>query len=186
MRIKPIKWAGLACLTLFLAACAAKEQRSELSAGASNSEPDRQVSQTEQAASESTQQATPWYENKTTQELNAEAEQRGFYPAVFFSLNQYNLSEEARRKLRANVEFLQQNPSLRLTIEGHCDERGSDDYNLYLGEERANSAADYLMALGIHPDRLRTISYGEARPVCTQSTNECWARNRRDQLVLGP
>ena len=72
------------------------------------------------------------------------------------------------------------------TIEGHCDERGTNEYNLALGERRANAAQSYLVSLGVGQARLRTLSYGEERPVCTESTEGCWQRNRRAHFVIQP
>jgi peptidoglycan-associated lipoprotein len=129
-------------------------------------------------------QESPWWENKSLVELNSEAERRGFQPNVYFEFDQSDLTDDARQKLQANARFLQENPNLGFTIEGHCDERGTNDYNLALGDRRANTAGDYLVGLGISHSRYRTISYGEERPVCTESTEACWARNRRAYFVL--
>ena len=71
-----------------------------------------------------------------------------------------------------------------VTIEGHADERGTNEYNLALGERRANAVSDYLGSLGVAGDRLRTISYGEERPVCTESDESCWSQNRRAHMVI--
>lgn len=128
---------------------------------------------------------TPWWENADLRELNAEAERRGFHPNVYFEFDQSSLTDDARQKLSDNARFLKENPALMATIEGHCDERGTNEYNLALGERRANSAMDYMVSLNVGADRFRTISYGEERPVCTESTESCWARNRRAYFVLG-
>lgn len=123
-------------------------------------------------------------DSEDMREVNAEAAKQGFHPDVYFAFDQSNLREEAREKLSSNARWLRQYPEFVLRIEGHCDERGTNEYNLALGERRANTAKDYLVSLGIDADRLNTISYGEERPVCTESDEACWQRNRRAHLVI--
>lgn len=103
---------------------------------------------------------------------------------IYFDFDRYDLRPEAREILRANARALQQYPRWNVTIEGHCDERGTDDYNLALGDRRASAAKEFLVSQGISPERMSTISYGEERPVCATSTEDCWARNRRADFVL--
>lgn len=103
---------------------------------------------------------------------------------IFFDFDQYTLSPQARQTLTANAEYLKANPRVNIQIEGHCDERGSDEYNLALGERRARAARDYLLSLGIAGDRLTTISYGEERPLDPASTEAAWAKNRRAEFVV--
>lgn len=103
---------------------------------------------------------------------------------VFFSFDSFLLSEEARRILERNAEWLRSHPEAQVVIEGHCDERGTVEYNLALGERRAQSAKDYLVNLGISADRLFTISYGKERPFVLGHTEEAWAQNRRAHFVL--
>ncbi len=129
-------------------------------------------------------QETPWWKNKTLVELNNEAERLGFSRSVYFELDQSDLTDEATQKLAANARFLKEHPELQVTIEGHCDERGTNEYNLALGDRRAHAAGDYLTSLGVSSRREKTISYGEERPVCTESTTACWARNRRAFFIL--
>jgi peptidoglycan-associated lipoprotein len=105
---------------------------------------------------------------------------------AYFAFDSYDLSSEARATLKANADWLKANPMARVQIEGHCDERGTNEYNMALGAKRAQAAMDYLTALGIPKDRLSTISYGEEVPVCKEQTEECWARNRRDRFVVTP
>lgn len=117
-------------------------------------------------------------------EVNREAERQGFDPNVYFAFDKSNLRPEARETLSANARWLRQHPEFVLRIEGHCDERGTNEYNLALGERRANATKDYLVSLGVDADRLQTISYGEERPVCTESTEACWQRNRRAHMLI--
>jgi peptidoglycan-associated lipoprotein len=103
---------------------------------------------------------------------------------VYFGFDRYDLTDESRATLKGNADWLKNNPALRIQIEGHCDERGTAEYNLALGAKRAQTARDYLVTLGISGDRLSTISYGEEIPVCTEQTEDCWAQNRRARFVL--
>ena len=93
-------------------------------------------------------------------------------------------NENARNVLNQIAAILKTNPSYSLDISGHCDERGTIEYNLALGERRARSAKKFLVALGIAGDRISTISYGEEKPVDTRSNEAAWAQNRRDEFLL--
>jgi peptidoglycan-associated lipoprotein len=105
---------------------------------------------------------------------------------IHFDFDRYDLRADARETLRANAQWMKDNPLARVEIEGHCDERGTNEYNLALGARRAQSARDYLVSLGIPAERLSTISYGEEIPVCRENTDECWQKNRRARLVIMP
>ena len=98
---------------------------------------------------------------------------------VFFAFDKYNLDADARAALEKQAAWLQRYPAVTIVVEGHADERGTREYNLALGERRANSARDYLIALGVDAGRVRTISYGEERPVALGSNDAAWAQNRR-------
>lgn len=98
---------------------------------------------------------------------------------VFFGYDRYDLSAEARTTLDQQAQWLAQYPNLSVTIEGHADERGTREYNLALGERRANSVRNYLVALGVSPVRISTISYGKERPAVPGSSETAWAQNRR-------
>jgi len=102
---------------------------------------------------------------------------------VFFEFNSSRLSSEARATLQRQAAWLKLYPATTATVEGHCDERGTREYNLALGARRANSAKDYLASLGIDPARVRTISYGKERPVALCSNESCWGQNRRSVMV---
>ena len=103
---------------------------------------------------------------------------------AFFDFDRYDLSSEARAVLQSNAEWLKSNASTRVDIEGHCDERGTNEYNLALGAKRAQAARDYLVSLGIAADRLSTTSYGEEIPVCQERSEDCWRQNRRARFVI--
>ena len=105
---------------------------------------------------------------------------------VYFDFDRYDLRADARATLKANGDWLKANPSARVEIEGHADERGTNEYNLALGAKRAQAAKDYLVTLGVSAGRLSTKSYGEEVPVCKEKTEECWQKNRRDRFVVIP
>jgi len=105
---------------------------------------------------------------------------------IYFDYDRYDLRADARATLKGNADWLKGNPSVRIEIEGHCDERGTNEYNLALGAKRAQAAKDYLVSLGITANRLSTISYGEEVPVCKEQNEECWQKNRRDRFVIVP
>lgn len=110
---------------------------------------------------------------------------------VHFGFDRFDLTNEARAVLDAQAEWLKQHIAIAVTVAGHADERGTREYNLALGERRAISVRNYLIALGIDPDRIRTVSYGKERPVDAGSREEAWAKNRRgvtqiDQSTLPP
>ena len=103
---------------------------------------------------------------------------------VFFGFDKYDLSGEARRTLELQSAWLKKYPQYKVVVEGHADERGTREYNLALGERRANSVKDYLVALGIDPSRVETISYGKERPVALGHDEESWSKNRRSVSVI--
>ena len=103
---------------------------------------------------------------------------------VFFGFDSYSIDAEDRATLDAQAAWLQQYPNVRVTIEGHADERGTREYNLGLGDRRANAARDYLQSRGIAPDRMTVISWGKERPVADGSYESAWAQNRRAVTVL--
>ncbi len=118
------------------------------------------------------------------QVVNEELRRRGFSPDVYFDYDESTLSDDTRDKLARNADLLKSNPQFSMTLEGHADERGTNEYNLALGERRAAAVRDYLGSLGISGDRMRTISYGEERPVCTQNEESCWSQNRRAHMII--
>ncbi|GAB5349859.1 peptidoglycan-associated lipoprotein Pal [Alteriqipengyuania sp. 357] len=103
---------------------------------------------------------------------------------IYFDTDRYNVDTADAAALQTQAAYLSQYPNITVTIEGHADERGTREYNLALGERRANSAKNYLVSLGIAANRIRTVSYGEERPVATASTQQAWAQNRRAVTVV--
>lgn len=103
---------------------------------------------------------------------------------AFFDYDQSSIRDDARTALDGNARALKERPSIRITIEGHCDERGSEKYNLALGDQRANAAKEYLVGLGIDAGRIDTVSYGKERNFCEEHNEECWQLNRRAHFVM--
>jgi peptidoglycan-associated lipoprotein len=102
---------------------------------------------------------------------------------IHFDFDKSNIKPEFETVLKSNADWIKGHGKTKVSIEGHCDERGSVEYNLALGDRRANSAKNYLTKLGVGADVLSTISYGKERPICTQHEESCWWQNRRDEFV---
>ena len=105
------------------------------------------------------------------------------FVTIYFDFDKSNIRDDARNGLKNNFDMLKSNPDMRVLIEGHCDERGTVEYNLALGERRARAAMEYLANLGISRDRMSIISYGKERPAVLGSNEDAWAKNRRDEFV---
>lgn len=103
---------------------------------------------------------------------------------TFYDYDAATLREDARTALAADAEWLKRHPAAKVVIEGHCDERGTDEYNLSLGDRRANAAKEYLQAMGIDEGRFKTVSYGRARPFCTDENETCYQENRRAHFLV--
>jgi peptidoglycan-associated lipoprotein len=117
-------------------------------------------------------------------QLNAQAHDQGWIRDVFFEYDSSNLSPDGQDALAVTASWLKQHPDYSLLIEGHCDERGTEQYNLALGDRRANIAREYLATLGVDDGKLRTVSYGEERPFIKGNLEGAWRQNRRAHLVL--
>jgi peptidoglycan-associated lipoprotein len=103
---------------------------------------------------------------------------------IYFDTDKFDIDAEDQAALRQQAQYLQQYPNVRATVEGHADERGTREYNLALGERRANAAKNYLVSLGVGADRISTVSYGKERPVALGSNEQAWARNRRAVTIV--
>jgi len=112
------------------------------------------------------------------------ANEQGPLSDIHFDYNDYSVRAQDGEILKSNADWMGKNSAARVQIEGHCDNRGSEEYNIALGAKRAQAAKDYLETLGVTADRMSTISYGKELPVCTEDTDECWAQNRRDHFVV--
>ncbi|NJL27949.1 MAG: peptidoglycan-associated lipoprotein Pal [Thermoanaerobaculia bacterium] len=116
--------------------------------------------------------------------INRHIESNGLLGSVYFDYDRYELRAEARTQLDRNASFIRQHPELVFRIEGHCDERGTEEYNLALGNRRAGAAKAHLTASGIPTEQLRTVSQGKMQPVCFESSEACWQKNRRVQFKV--
>lgn len=103
---------------------------------------------------------------------------------IFFDTDRYNIDSQDQVALQGQAQYLMQYPAVRATVEGHADERGTRDYNLALGERRANAAKNYLVSLGVDAGRITTVSYGKERPVALGSDEQSWAQNRRAVTIV--
>jgi peptidoglycan-associated lipoprotein len=108
----------------------------------------------------------------------------GYLKDAFFDYDKSDLRDDARSALSADAEWLKRYRSVQFLIEGHCDERGTSEYNLALGDRRANAVKEYLSSLGVDASRIKTVSYGKERPFCTQSSEDCWQQNRRGHFLI--
>ena len=105
---------------------------------------------------------------------------------VFFEFDKYDIRAEDAKTLDANATWLKSNAENLVLIEGHCDERGTNEYNLALGERRAKAAMNYLVSQGVQANRITIISYGEERPLCNEKNESCWSKNRRAHFLVKP
>ncbi len=103
---------------------------------------------------------------------------------IQFAFDKYDIRPEDAEILNANAGWMKENPDYVILVEGHCDERGTNDYNLALGERRAKATISHLVAQGVQADRMTLISYGKERPLCTERNEECWAKNRRAHFLV--
>jgi len=102
---------------------------------------------------------------------------------AYFDYDKADLRPDARTALSTTADFLKKNPSIKVTVEGHCDERGSTEYNLGLGDRRANAVKQYIVSLGVAADRVNVVSFGKEKPFCMESNEACWQQNRRGHFV---
>lgn len=112
------------------------------------------------------------------------SEQEGIFKDVFFDFDKYEVKETYQPAMKAIASWMTKNNGARLSVEGHCDERGTNEYNLALGDRRAKAVRDSLVALGVPSSKIDLISYGEEKPLCKEQSEECWAKNRRAHFVV--
>ncbi|MDA8432332.1 MAG: peptidoglycan-associated lipoprotein Pal [Nitrospiraceae bacterium] len=139
----------------------------------------------EKAPEKVTEQKTAAKESVTSMEKETTGmeETEGLFKDLLFDFDKYDVKDEYKPELKSIAEWMTKHAGAKLSIEGHCDERGTNEYNLALGDKRAKAVKDYLVSLGVPSDRLETISYGEEKPLCTEHTEDCWAKNRRAHFV---
>jgi peptidoglycan-associated lipoprotein len=186
------RWAFLVFfLVIFVAFLAPSCAKKELTSEPTMSEEEaRRQAEEEARQRELERQAAIREESLKEDELRAEGERMQSAREMFenedvlFEFDIASLTAEAQEILRAKAEWLRDNPGVRVLIEGHCDERGTNEYNLALGDRRAFSSKAFLTDLGIDGARLSTISYGEERPIASGSSEDAWAKNRRAHFVI--
>jgi len=164
-------------LTLLVSGCAKKAEQDENTEGMTQTKTEEV--QEETAAVEETSVVDNSAYDAAAAARAAEREAAEGLVRINFDFDQYVLTDEAKSTLVGNAGLLRAAPAIKVLIEGHCDERGSDEYNLALGEKRALATKNYLVSLGVAADRLNIISYGEEKPLDTAHTKEAWAKNRR-------
>lgn len=181
---------ALAAVAFFVAACETASQTSTDSAGesssstASSSASTTSSSGSSDSSSSSSSGSSASSSSAADAKAGAEDALAKVGNTVYFGYDSATLTDEAQATLMRQAGFLKGNPSMTVTIEGHCDERGTREYNLALGERRATAARDYLLAQGVNSARIRVISYGKERPVAAGSTESSWSKNRRAATVL--
>ena len=174
-----LKFSSVLSILALLVACADKpEETVDTSGGGRSAQPTTTASQTPVTQDEPKQEA-PGVVPGGPEDLVLNVGDR-----IFFDFDKYSLKADARGTLEKQAAWLNKWPAVTITVEGHCDERGTREYNLALGERRANSVKDYLVALGVNPSRIRTISYGKERPVALGSNEAAWAQNRRGATTV--
>jgi peptidoglycan-associated lipoprotein len=181
--------AGIAIVALLLAACASKPKTTDMGANTATPSSSSSSSSSQGDGSSASGQTAPLEPMGTTSSGATPGSQEDMIAAVgsdrvFFDYDSDVLDATSQDKLRAQAAWLNKYPNVRLTIEGHCDERGTREYNLALGDRRAEAVRTYLASLGISEERLSTISYGKERPDAVGSDDESWARNRRGVSVV--
>lgn len=122
--------------------------------------------------------------NGTDGDMGSDAAFHGAVKDIFFAYDSYSIESDTQPVVNQAAQYLQAHPAIRIVIGGYCDDRGSAEYNITLGEKRANSAKTALVDAGVSPDRIRVISYGKERQFCTEETDACWQQNRRDQFSI--
>lgn len=173
----------LAVAALALSGCASSTASKEEPKGSSSSS----ASASQQALKPNP--ATPMSQGPASSS-SLDAHRQGVAPKsgplkeIFFAFDQSELSEQARATLRENATWLKGNPSAKIEIEGHCDERGTTEYNIALGAKRAAAARDYLLSLGVAAGRISTTSFGEELAICKDTNEDCYQKNRRDRFVV--
>ena len=127
----------------------------------------------------------PEEEEVTERALSPEEQAGSVFTDILFDYDKYTIRADDRPNLNVLGTFLNKKKGINIVLEGHCDERGTNEYNLALGEKRAKATRDYLVSLGVSPDRMTLITFGEEQPVCPEQTESCWQRNRRAHPVVG-
>ena len=185
-RLLPVVLASLLAVSMLVAACA---KRPALVQSAAPAPTGAAVTAAPPAPAEAAPAASPPAAAPAApmappppREFEARTELR----AIHFDFDKYAIRAGDAKILEANAEWLKSNPDALVLIEGHCDERGTNEYNMALGDRRARATMNYLLAQGVKSAQMSTISYGEERPLCTEHNESCWSQNRRAELKVKP
>tara|TARA_B100000700_G_scaffold303870_1_gene375884 strand:+ start:1041 stop:1589 length:549 start_codon:yes stop_codon:yes gene_type:complete len=179
-----IKLLTSATLVFFLAACSTTPKDTADSSGSGSSSSSSDVSSTETTSTETTSTETSSADSASIEPGSQEDLIVNVGDRVFFNYDSSELDSDAQELLQDQVAWLKQYSDVSVIIEGHCDERGTREYNLALGEKRAQAVKNYLISLGISSDRVSTISYGKERPAVVGSNDGAWAQNRRSVTIV--
>ncbi len=160
-----------------------------LFASCSKKEPAESTPMASSTPAPSVEKPGPWKPEKPAPSLDVQTSadafnKQGVLKSIHFETDKWNILPPDRAILKENASWLLAHSQLDVIVEGNCDERNTEAYNLALGERRANAAKQYLIGLGVPANRIQTVSYGKTRPLCTEHTEACWQRNRRDDFVL--
>lgn len=141
--------------------------------------------ETKKTSEKITEQQTAKIETKDTtgQDASKGQEISGIFEDLYFDFDKYDIKDSSKPVLKAIAANMTKNNN-KILVEGHCDERGTNEYNLGLGDKRAKAAKDFLIASGVSSTRIEVISYGEEKPLCTEQSEDCWAKNRRDHFLV--
>lgn len=163
---------------VFASSCVKKEVKKD-----NIVKPDDQTEKIEVVSTSTSPVSMEVLDDATTEEADVRKDEIMSLDTIYFDFDRYDLSQDAKKAILKNAKDIIAN-NYTITVEGHCDERGTNQYNLSLGQKRANSVKDYYILMGVPESRIATISYGEEKPVCTESTEECWAKNRRAETKV--
>ncbi|MEO8276393.1 MAG: peptidoglycan-associated lipoprotein Pal [Thermoanaerobaculia bacterium] len=185
MNTRQTVWTAALALSMVMTACAKKAPKtSDVNANpVPTPAPATDVNSRPKPTTSDTTEVNPLNDPDLAR-LNDYLVKQGLLGDVFFEYDKAELRDDARERLSKNADWLRSHPEFEVTIEGHCDERGTNEYNLALGARRSGSARDYITSLGVANSRSRSISYGEERPQCTASSESCWGMNRRAHFVV--
>ena len=189
-KVKQIGWGVLTLLffisSLLLLSCSTKKIKSEeVVTKPPTAKEEKKEEGKKEAVSQDQELKEKALREEEARKLKEAAEKARFESEdIHFDFDQYLLTDSAKQSLNRKAQWLKQFPAAKAVIEGHCDERGSAEYNLALGQKRADAAMQYLVSLGINANRLSTISYGKEKPLDPRPNEEAWAKNRRAHFVL--
>ncbi|MBN2140528.1 MAG: peptidoglycan-associated lipoprotein Pal [Desulfovibrionaceae bacterium] len=175
----------LVCLSLLLGAGCAKKRTGTMPTGASKVEvveEERQWQTPPAKEDRAIEERRLAEESRLARERERQAAEKAVADMIHFSFDSYELTAESREVLQAKAGIMKSQPAMRMVVEGYCDERGTEEYNLALGERRARAAYEFLILLGVAPERLSIVSFGEERPLDPGNNETAWAMNRRDEF----